>query len=277
MNATRDGRHTALNIAMQEQQAERRDGRSWWRVGCVSVVALCLLAAGLAAASGGPAAAVDAPAQQQVQQSTPNTVTIRSTGEERVFYTISVSGSIEAGPGADLTGAEQPDSVEGTTATGSTALNGVDNFTFRGRITALNVSGGPVEVSVNGTPVDPSTFPQSTTTVSSTATPTRTSTSTPTQTRTPTATSTPTSTGTATPTIVTPTATPTPASPSTTTTAPSATPTASPTPSATANATTQPQEGESGGILGSVSLFTVVGTLLLVVFAILALVAHYND
>lgn len=268
MNATRDGRHTALNIAMQEQQAERRDDRSWWRVGCVSVVALCLLAAGLAAASGGPAASVDASAQQQVQQSTPNTVTIRSTGEERVFYSVSVSGSIEPGPGADLTGAEQPDTVNGTVASGSTAQGGVDNFTFRGRITALNVSGGPVEVSVNGTQVDPATFPQSTTTASPTAIPTRTPT--PTQTRTPTATSTVTPTATRTP-------TPTPASPSTTTAAPSATPTASPTPSETANTTTQPQESESGGVLGSVSLFTVVGTLLLVVFAILALVAHYND
>ena len=259
---------------MQEQLSERRNDRSWWRIGCVSVVALCLLAAGFAAASsapaaGGPAAAVDAPAQQQVQQSAPNTVTVRSTGEERVFYTISVSGSIEAGPGADLTGAEQPDSVEGTTASGSTALNGVDNFTFRGRITALNVSGGPVEVSVNGTPVDPSAYPQSAppTTPSPTATPTST----------PTTTATPTATSTATPTPVTPTATPTPAPPSTTTATPSTTPTASPTPSATANATTQPQEGESGGILGSVSLVTVVGSLLLVVFAILALVAHYND
>ena len=262
---------------MQEQLSERRNDRSWWRIGCVSVVALCLLAAGFAAASsapaaGGPAAAVDAPAQQQVQQSAPNTVTVRSTGEERVFYTISVSGSIEAGPGADLTGAEQPDSVEGTTASGSTALNGVDNFTFRGRITALNVSGGPVEVTVNGTPVDPSAYPQSapSATPSTTAMPTQTPTSTPT-------TATPTATSTATPTPVTPTATPTPAPPSTTTATPSTTPTASPTPSATANATTQPQEGESGGILGSVSLVTVVGSLLLVVFAILALVAHYND
>ncbi|WP_256683940.1 hypothetical protein [Halococcus qingdaonensis] len=270
---------------MQEQQAERRDGRTWWRVGCVSVVALCLLGAGFAAASGGPAmadgspaAAADVPTQQQLQQSTPNTVTIRSTGEERVFYTISVSGNIEPGPGADLTGADQPDTINGATASGSTALNGVDNFTFRGRITALNVSGGPAEVSVNGTQVDPATFPQSAppTTASPTATPTRTPTSTPTSTAT--ATPTTTATATATPTA-TSTATPTPDTPSTTTATPSATPTASPTPSEAANATTQPQ-GESGGILdwlGSISLFTIAGTLLLVVFAILALVARYND
>jgi hypothetical protein len=266
---------------MQEQQAERRDGRSWWRVGCVSVVALCLLGAGLAAASGGPAAAstspaaaADAPTQQQIQQSTPNTVTIQSTGDERVFYTISVSGGIEPGPGADLTGAEQPDTVSGATASGSTAQGGVDNFTFRGRITALNVSGGPAEIYVNGTQIDPATFPQSAppTTASPTATPTRTPTSTPTATRTPTPTATATPTATST-------ATPTPDTPSTTTTTPSATPTASPTASETANATTQPQ-GESGGALGwlgSVNLFTVAGSLLLVVFVILAVIAQYND
>ena len=132
----------------------------------------------------------------------PNTFTVRSTGEGRVSYTATASGSIRPGSGADLTGATQPDEVSGSTASGSTAQGGIDNYTFSGELTDLNLEGGPAEVYVNGERIDPAEY-QATPTLTTTPTATPTSTSTPTATPTPTATSTPTSTTTnpATPTV----------------------------------------------------------------------------
>ena len=136
----------------------------------------------------------------------PNTLSIRSTGDERVYYNATASGSVAPGSGADLTGAEQPDEVSGATASGSTAQGGVDNFTFSGDLTALNLEGGPAEVSVNGEQIDPANYQET-----PTPTPTPTPTATPTPTPTPTATSTPTATPSPTPTqTASPTPTPTP-------------------------------------------------------------------
>lgn len=152
----------------------------------------------------------------------PNTLSIRSTGDERVYYNATVSDSIAPDIGADLEGAEQPDTVGEITASGSTAQGGVDNFTYSGEITALDLRGGPATVLVDGKQVDPDSF---------SATPT------PTPTPTPTATPSPTPTATATPTS-TPTATPTP-TPRPTTTAETATSqlTAQPPTTSTATAT----------------------------------------
>ncbi|WP_273836418.1 PGF-CTERM sorting domain-containing protein [Halococcus sp. PRR34] len=121
----------------------------------------------------------------------PNTFTVRSTGEGRVSYTATASESITPGSGADLTGATQPDEVSGSTASGSTAQGGIDNYTFSGELTDLNLEGGPAEVYVNGERIDPAEY-QATPTLTTTPTATLTPTSTPTATPTPTATSTPT-------------------------------------------------------------------------------------
>jgi hypothetical protein len=147
----------------------QRNSRSWWKLGCISVVALCLLGSSVVAGVVAPAAASVPSDQSQVDQPLPNTLTIRSTGDERVSYTVTVSERISPEPGADLSNATQPDTVSQTTASGSTAQGGVDNFTFSGRITALNLSGGPAEVSVNGERVDSSAFPQSTPTPANTS------------------------------------------------------------------------------------------------------------
>ena len=209
-----------------------------------------------------------------------NTVTIRSTGDGRANYTITVSGRIEPASGADLTDADVPDSVSGATATGSTAEGGTDNFTFTGRITALRIVGGPVSVFVNGERVDPAEFP---------ATPPRTPTPTQTPTQSPTATPTPTRTPSPTPTqtpSLTPTAAPETPSP---TSAPTETPTESTAGSPTTTDTTQTTSaqrtngstslaGESG-ILDELSLSTlafILGFIVLLIFALAAVVARYN-
>lgn len=114
----------------------------------------------------------------------PNTLSIRSTGDDRVYYNVTVSEQINPGAGADLTGAEHPDDVSNTMASGSTAQGGIDNFTFSGEITVLKLAGGPAKVYINGEQVDPAAY--------QTATPTSTPTPTPTPTLTPTTTSTPT-------------------------------------------------------------------------------------
>ena len=158
-----------------------------------------------------------------------NTLSIRSTGDERVYYNAMTDGSIAPGPGADLTGAEQPDAVSGGTASGSTAQGGVDNFTFSGELTALNLEGGPAEVSVNGEQVDPAEYQ---------------ATATPTATPTPTPTPTPTSIPTATP-------TPTPTATATPTQTPSPSPTATPTATQTATSTTTPTVGPTSTVDGS--------------------------
>ena len=73
----------------------------------------------------------------------PNTLTILSTDDERVYYNATASGRFEPTETADFTDADQPDSVTNTTASGSTAQGGSDAFKFTGRITALNLTGGP--------------------------------------------------------------------------------------------------------------------------------------
>lgn len=137
----------------------------------------------------------------------PNTLSIRSTGDERVYYNATVSDLVAPGSGADLEGAEQPDTVSDTRATGSTAQGGVDNFTFAGELTALDLEGGPVEVYANGEQVDLAQYQSDTETP--TPTPTETATPTPTPTSTPTPTPTETRTPLPIPTTSSPTSTPT--------------------------------------------------------------------
>lgn len=131
----------------------------------------------------------------------PNTLSIRSTDDERVYYNATATDSFAPGAGADLTGADQPDRVSGASASGSTAQGGVDNFSFSGELTELNLEGGPAEVYVNGEQVDPAEY-QSTSTPTPTPTSTPTETPTATPTKTPTATPTPTPTATSTPTRI---------------------------------------------------------------------------
>ncbi|HET7323759.1 MAG TPA: laminin G [Halococcus sp.] len=226
----------------------------------------------------------------QVSQSS-KTITIRSTGEERAQYTITVSGRIEPASGADLTNADVPDSVTGSTATGSTAQGGTDNFTFTGRITALSVTGGPARVSVNGERIEPADFPATPIVPS---TPTATRTPPPTSTATPTATPTQTATPTRTPQPTTQTPAPTP-TPTQTTPRPSPTTASTPTESTTELPTTtspppqtttgnqsaggNPPSTGASGILGGVNTNTLVilfGIILIVIFSVAAIVARYN-
>jgi hypothetical protein len=63
-----------------------------------------------------PITAADSPPTQtatatETPSQLPNTLSIRSTGDERVYYNATVSDSIAPGAGADLEGAEQPDTV----------------------------------------------------------------------------------------------------------------------------------------------------------------------
>ena len=92
----------------------------------------------------------------------PNTLTILSTDDERVYYNATASGRFEPAETADLTDADQPDSVTNTTASGSTAQGGSDAFRFTGRITALSLTGGSARVYINGREVNPATIPETT-------------------------------------------------------------------------------------------------------------------
>lgn len=89
----------------------------------------------------------------------PNTLTIVSTNDTRVYYNATTSGRITAGEQADLTDAERPDTVINATASGSTAQGGADTFRFTGRLTALRLTGGPAHISVNDHRINPATIP----------------------------------------------------------------------------------------------------------------------
>jgi len=99
-------------------------------------------------------------ASQDTDSSLPNTITINSTGEERVSYEFTVSGEVEYGDKANLAGDESnptyPDGISGATASGSVAEGGVDNYRFSGELSGLSLTGGPAEVYVNGEQIDPS-------------------------------------------------------------------------------------------------------------------------
>ena len=210
--------------------------------------------------TGGTPAAIGAGMSQVDDE---NRITIESTGDERATYEVTVSGSIEAGPEADLSDAESVDTVGETSAEGSVAEGGADDFFFTGEITSLDVT-GPATVSVNGEEIDPGDIddaptetttemetetttetatvtetPTATTPITTTATTTETATETTTETPTPTPTTTtittvtPTRTETATATTTT-TETPTPTSTAT----PTSTPTSTATPTATTETTT---------------------------------------
>src|SRR5699024_10455883 len=76
---------------------------------------------------------------QQPSSQLPNTLTIVSADDERVYYNATTSGRLNPGEQADLVDAEQPDTVTNTTASGSTAQGGSDTFRFTGQITALTL------------------------------------------------------------------------------------------------------------------------------------------
>ena len=98
----------------------------------------------------------------------PNTLTIVSTNDTRVYYNATASGSITAGEQADLTDAKQPDRITNATALGSTSQGGADTFRFTGRLTALRLTGGPARISVNGHRINPATIPATTAATSNT-------------------------------------------------------------------------------------------------------------
>jgi PGF-CTERM protein len=100
-----------------------------------------------------------------------NTVTIQSTGEERVFYNVTASEGMKPAAGADPTGADSPDRVNANRASGSTAQGGPDNFTFAGELTELTISGGPARVLVNGEEVNPDSYSAVTPTSTAATTP----------------------------------------------------------------------------------------------------------
>jgi hypothetical protein len=220
-----------------------------------------------AAASGAPSEGTSAPSSAAIDGGFPQVengsrITFEHTGEGRASYEVTVSGSIEAGPEADLEDAESVDRVSAGRATGSVAEGGADDFFFTGEITSLEVD-GPVIVSVDGQQVDPEEIGGVTTT---TGTETTTETDTETATTTTTAT-TATATSTAT-TTRTETSTPTTASATPTETA-----TTTETPAPTRSRATTPGGGDGGGSTGlseqERGLFlTVGGVLLLGIIAI---------
>jgi hypothetical protein len=85
-----------------------------------------------------------------------NELVIISTGAERCFYEITVSGRAALGDEADPQGT-YPDSVSGQRIQGSAAERGRDSFRFSGSITAISLE-GPAQILVNGDPVDPDDF-----------------------------------------------------------------------------------------------------------------------
>jgi PGF-CTERM protein len=76
------------------------------------------------------------------------TLTIESTGSERVSYDFTVNGQVELGERANPAGDAVPDSVSGSSASGSVAQNGVDDYRFSGNLTDISVD-GPANVYVN--------------------------------------------------------------------------------------------------------------------------------
>ena len=98
----------------------------------------------------------------QQSGSLPNTLTIISTSNERSYYNATTSGRFGVGDQADLTNADQPDTVTNTTASGSSAERGVDTFVFSGQITSLALNGGSARVLINGREVNPATIPETT-------------------------------------------------------------------------------------------------------------------
>jgi hypothetical protein len=208
---------------------------------------------------------------------------IDSTGEERVFYDVTVSGSIELGEEANPVEAEFPDSASGNDASGS-VLGGTDDYTFTGELTDIDIRGGTAVVLVDGERIDPDAVEAPTTTATATVTPTATATPTPTVTATltPTATATETETRTATATAApseTDTAVATTAAPTRTATpSPTPTDTATRTPIASETATTRtaPTSDAAGGSDLSEQerglFLTIGGVLLLGVLAIVGFI-----
>ena len=84
------------------------------------------------------------------------TLTIQSTGSERVSYDFTVNGQVELGERANPVEATVPDSVSGSSASGSVAQNGVDDYRFSGNLTDISVD-GPANVYVNGEQIETET------------------------------------------------------------------------------------------------------------------------
>ena len=123
---------------------------------------LVLVAAALLIASSVPVGAVIQGGQQAATQPS-NTLTIKSTADERAFYEFTVSGQLEYGANAnpvdDPSNPTHPDKVTGTTASGTVAENGNDTYRFSGEIRAFKLTEGPADVFVNGEQINPGTFP----------------------------------------------------------------------------------------------------------------------
>jgi ABC-type transporter Mla subunit MlaD len=123
---------------------------------------LILLAAVLLVIGSVPVGAVIQGGQQAATQPS-NTLTIKSTADERAFYEFTVSGQLEYGANAnpvdDPSNPTHPDKVTETTASGTVAENGNDTYRFSGEIRAFKLTEGPADVFVNGEQINPGTFP----------------------------------------------------------------------------------------------------------------------
>ena len=78
-----------------------------------------------------------------------NTITIRAKSDAVVYYQFTVTGSVEAGSNTD-----SEDSVSGNTVSGAVGDGRDDTYRFSGRITSFSAQGGPVEILLNGEPID---------------------------------------------------------------------------------------------------------------------------
>ena len=245
-------------------------------IGTVDAAASSAPNAGSSAGSNVPAA-IDSGFSQVEDGSR---ITFEHTGEGRASYAVTVSGSIEAGPEADLEDAESVDTVSEGSATGSVAEGGADDYFFTGEITSLEID-GPITVYVDGEEIDPEEIEDATTTTetettATTATATesptpttRTTTETGTATTTATATATATRTETNTPRAAsaTPTETSTPTGTATGTETVTRTTTDTETPAPTRSRATTPGGGDGGGSTGlseqERGLFLTIGGVLL--------------
>ncbi|WP_121823373.1 right-handed parallel beta-helix repeat-containing protein [Halostella salina] len=81
------------------------------------------------------------------------TLEVSSTGSARATYEFTVTGEIEAGDRANTSNADFLDEISGSTASGSVALYGTDDYEFTGELDSIDVD-GPAEVYVDGTITD---------------------------------------------------------------------------------------------------------------------------
>lgn len=92
--------------------------------------------------------------EERWESDLPHSLSVMSEDAEQASYEFTVSGGLEPGALADLTNAEVPDTIEGTTASGAVAEGSTDDFQFSGSVTRFSFEGS-LSVYRDGKRVDP--------------------------------------------------------------------------------------------------------------------------